>query len=160
MCEVNKCCCCVDLRTGAIVIAILQLIGGAGCFGMGASEWQNIMNGVVGLLAGVCLLVGAINYHQTATLVYLVLDMIAIVLAGVAMAVIIIGGATFTASVSGNPDFQDNQGAQDVVTAFGAIFITIFAIVYGLIALFYIYFWVCVFSFYKGLKSREIISPA
>ena len=111
MCEVNKCCCCVDLRTGAIVIAILQLIGGAGCFGMGASEWQNIMNGVVGLLAGVCLLVGAINYHQTATLVYLVLDMIAIVLVGVAMAVIIIGGATFTASVSGNPDFQDNQGA-------------------------------------------------
>ena len=160
MCEVNKCCCCVDLRTGAIVIAILQLIGGAGCFGMGASEWQNILNGVVGLLAGVCLLVGAINYHQTATLVYLVLDMIAIVLVGVAMAVIIIGGATVTASASGYPDLQDNQGAQDVVTAFGAIFITIFAIVYGLIALFYIYFWVCVFSFYKGLKSGEITSPA
>merc|ERR1712141_553159 len=105
MCEVNKCCCCVDLRTGAIVISILQLLGGAGCFGMGASEWPNILNGVVGLLAGLCLLFGAIKYHQTATLVYLVLDMIAIILAGVAMAVIIIviggGTATATASVSG-----------------------------------------------------------
>ena len=80
------------------MIAILQLIGGAGCFGMGASEWQNILNGVVGLLAGVCLLVGAIKHHQIATLVYLVLDMIAIILVGVAMAVIIIGISTTTAS--------------------------------------------------------------
>ena len=126
---------------------------------MGA-DWQNILSAVVGIGAGVCLLVGAIQYHQTATLVYLVLDMIAIVLVGVAMAVIIIGGATVTASASGHPDLQDNQGAQDVVQAFSATFIAIFAIVYGLIALFYIYFWVCVFSFYKGLKSGEITSPA
>ena len=99
---------------------------------------------------------------------YLILDMIAIVLVGVAMAVMIIGlggaATTATASVSGHPDLQNNQDAQDVLQNFGTGLaiagIVIFAIVYAIIALFYIYFWVCVFSFYKGLKSGEITSPA
>ena len=148
-------------------MAILQLIGGAGMFANGGA-WQDILNAVVGIGAGACLLFGAIKYHQTATLVYLVLDMIAIILVGVAMAVIIIGSATatasVTASVSGHPDLQNNQDAQDALqnlaTGLAIAGIVLFAIVYAIFALFYIYFWVCVFSFYKGLKSGEITSPA
>ena len=159
MCEVKKCCCCVDLRTGAIVMAILQLIGGAGMFGMGA-EWQNILSALVGVGAGVCLLFGAIKYHQMATLVYLVLQMVEIVLIGVAMLVGIIAGTAVTVAVSDHPDLQGNQDVQGAVQVGGAIVVVLTMIPFGIIALFYIYFWVCAFSFYKGLKTGEIASPA
>ena len=159
MCEVKKCCCCVDLRTGAIVMAILQLISGAGTFGMGA-EWQNILSGLVAIVAGVCLLFGAIKYHQMATLVYLVLDMISIVLVGVAMIVFATAGTVATVTVSDHPDLQGNEDLQGVVQVGGAIAIVLVMIPFGIIAFFYIYFWVCAFSFYKGLKTGEIASPA
>ena len=139
MCEVKKCCCCVDLRTGAIVMAILQLIGGAGMFGMGA-EWQNILSALVGVGAGVCLLFGAIKYHQQATLVYLVLQMIAIVLIVVAIIVAIVAFAALSGAA--------------------VTLIVIPLIIYGIFVSVHIYFWVCVFSFYKGLKTGEIASPA
>ena len=160
MCQVSKCCCCVDLRTGAIVMAILQLIGGAGMFANGGA-WQDILNAVVGIGAGACLLFGAIKYNQMATLVYLVFQMIAIVLIGVAMLVAIIGGTAVTVAVSGDPDLhQGNQDVQDAVQVGGAIVIVMACVMYGIYASFYIYFWVCVFSFYKGLKTGEIASPA
>ena len=160
MCQVSKCCCCVDLRTGAIVMAILQLIAGAGMFANGGA-WQDILNAVVGIGAGACLLFGAIKYNQMATLVYLVFQMIAIVLVGVAMLVVIIGGTAVTVAVSGDPDLhQGNQDVQDAVQVGGAIVIVMACVMYGIYASFYIYFWVCVFSFYKGLKTGEIASPA
>ena len=68
--------------------------------------------------------------------------MIEIVLIGVAMFVGII------ASCWGGGHYQVG----------GAM--ALFGIGFGIIALFYIYFWVCAFSFYKGLKTGEIASPA
>ena len=145
MCEVKKCCCCVDLRTGAIVMAILQLIGGAGMCGMGA--YLNILSDIlvypsIGIFvgAGVCLLFGAIKYHQLATQVYLVFQMIAIVLAGVG----IIYAIVVFAALSGA----------------AVALIVIPVIIYVIFASVHIYFWVCVFSFYKGMKTGTIKSPA
>ena len=139
MCQVSKCCCCVDLRTGALVMAVLQLIGGAGMFANGGT-WPDILNAVVGIGAGACLLFGAIKYHQMATLVYLVFQMIAIVLIGVALLVVIIVP----------------------VASWGVAIEFLIApmIIYIIFASFHIYFWVCIFSFYKGLKTGEIKSPA
>ena len=159
MCQVSKCCCCVDLRTGAIVMAILEIIGGFGLIGK-STEWPDILNVVVAIGAGVCLLFGAIKYHQMATLVYLVLQMIEIVLIGVAMLVGIIAGTAVTVAVSDHPDLQGNQDVQGAVQVGGAIVVVLTMIPFGIIALFYIYFWVCAFSFYKGLKTGEIASPA
>ena len=141
ICEVKKCCCCVDLRTGAIVMAILEIIGGLGLFGKGVSAglWPDILNGVVTTGAGACLLFGAIKYHQLATQVYLVFQMIAIVLAGVG----IIYAIVVFAALSGA----------------AVALIVIPVIIYVIFASVHIYFWVCVFSFYKGLKTGEIKSP-
>ena len=151
MCEVKKCCCCVDLRTGAIVMAILEIIGGLGLFGKGVSAglWPDILNGVVVTGAGACLLFGAIKYHQLATRVYLVLQMIAIVLLGVAMLMAIIWATAAASAVSERHGLQGNEGG--VATA---------VMIYGIFASLHIYFWLCVFSFYKGLKTGEITFPA
>ena len=139
MCEVKKCCCCVDLRTGAIVMAILEIIGGFGLIGK-STEWPDILNVVVAIGAGVCLLFGAIKYHQLATLVYLVLQMIAIVLIVVAIIVAIVAFAALSGAA--------------------VTLIVIPLIIYGIFVSVHIYFWVCVFSFYKGLKTGTIKSPA
>jgi len=148
MCEVQKCCCCVDLRTGAIVMAVLEIIGGLGMFGLG-SEWEYILNALVAIGTGVCLLFGAIKYDQTATLVYLILQMISIVL------ICVISALLFIAA---NASVSESSGLVPIDAAlwpFNAV-----AFVCCIVASIYIYFWVCAFSFYKGLKAGEITSPA
>ena len=151
MCQLKKCCCCVDLRTGAIVMAVLEIIGGLGMFAGGL--WQDILSAVVTIGAGVCLLFGAIKYHQLATLVYLVLQMIAIVLSGVAMIMVIIAATAITAT--GNSGVQGNAvGGTSVI-----VLASVLAAFYGIFTSLNIYFWVCVFSFYKGLKTGKITSP-
>ena len=106
MYQLKKCCCCVDLRTGAIVMAILEIIGGLGMFG-NPGGWPNYLNAVITIGAGACLLFGAIKCHQTAIpptinsikyhqLVYLVLEMVALVLIGVAMFMAIIWATAAT----------------------------------------------------------------
>ena len=151
MCELKKCCCCVDLRTGAIVMAILEIIGGLGMF---AGDEVAIGGAVVTVGAGLCLLFGAIKYHKLATLVYLVLQMIAIVLSGVAMIMVIVAATAVTATVSGSSHVHSNE-----VGAAGGVLLGVMASFYGIFASLNIYFWVCVFSFYKGLKTGKIASP-
>ena len=140
MYQLKKCCCCVDLRTGAILMAIVEIIGGLGMFGKSQLGWHDVLNNVFAIGAGVCLLFGAIKYHQLATQVYLVLQMIAIVLTGVG----IIYAIVVFAALSGA----------------AVTLIVIPLIIYVIFASVHIYFWVCVFSFYKAMKTGTIKSPA
>ena len=149
MYQLKKCCCCVDLRTGAILMAIVEIIGGLGMFGKSQLGWHDVLNNVFAIGAGVCLLFGAIKYHQLGTRVYLVLQMIAIVLLGVAMLMAIIWATAAASAVSERHGLQGNEGG--VATA---------VMIYGIFASLHIYFWLCVFSFYKGLKTGEITFPA
>ena len=74
-----KCCCCFDLRTGSIIIAVLQIVGSLGMLG-GATDEKTCWSVLVGVAAGICLLIGAIKSNASAILVYLILAMIDIVL--------------------------------------------------------------------------------
>ena len=137
--SLKKCCFCVDLRIGAIVIAILDIVGGITAFvtDYGKPE-ANFVAGVVSIIAGLCLLFGSIKYHETSTLVYLVLHMLSIVLYAISMFVLV-GVASGTAL------------AAVLIPHTVGIFCTQIII--------YIYFWSCVFSFYRGLKSGDVRSP-
>ena len=75
----NKCCCCVNLRTGAIVIAILGILGSFGQLHDKEHIYIGIISVVVGVLANLFLLHGAIKYNKTTTLVYLILEAIFII---------------------------------------------------------------------------------
>ena len=139
MCKLKKCCCCVNLRIGAIIIAIVEIGGGIGtCFSKNGRIELNYVSGVICIIAGLCLLFGSIKYHQGATLAYLVVHMLAIVLMAICMFV-------FIGFASGL-----------VPTWMILLVVTLLSTQIGLC----IYFWSCIFSFYKGLKSGDIVSAA
>ena len=130
----TKCCFCIDLRVGAIIIALLEMVAAIGCIIVSSPfPWYVIMFEVCGLIAGGCLLVGAISYHKIATTINLVLttmSMVFYVIAGIVLFVVTTGS-------------HDPIGRS--FNYVGALFI--------ILALINIYFWLCVFSFLRGLKS-------
>ena len=67
---------------GARVIAVLDILGGLGSFGLVYRVWQSIaystfgsVAGILFISAGACLLFGAINYNQMGVVVHLVLKL-------------------------------------------------------------------------------------
>jgi len=153
----KKCCCCIDLRVGAIIIGILQILGAIGQF------WNGII-GIIGaiamLVAGICLLVGALKYNQVPTLINLIFAMIVIVLDIVMGILFLVAGAAFLAADAntvavtvGSHEDPDLVKTVAVATSFAmgiACFIG---------SLIHLYLWVCVLSFWKELKSGKITSP-
>ena len=145
MCEVKKCCCCVDLRVGAITFAILEVaIAITAFYFVKGANYPGMMiaSALVGLAAGLCLLFGSIQYNATATAVYLVLQMISIVFFGIQIILSVVTSGML------------NRRKQPI---FGnAIFVGFLVLAFTLS----IYFWVCIFSLYRGLRRGEISSPA
>ena len=157
----SKCCCCVDLRTGAIVIAVLGLLGSFANFQHGLVV--GIISCVGGLAANLCLLHGAIKYNRTTTLVYLILDAIFMILLLVGLILIIVGLSSSTLS----PCFKSETSAAEIdwngtmVTCSVTVGILIALLVSFIIGIaISIYFWVCVYSFYDDLKKQQIPQPA
>ena len=73
----KKCCCCIELRAGAIVLAILQVFGSfidLAAIGKDGRTWLHVTNTAVELAVGILLLGAAIKQNLAATLVYLVLN--------------------------------------------------------------------------------------
>ena len=129
----TKCCCCVDLRAGAIVIAIVDIAIGL------ASLVKPESGSYVGCLlligAGISLLIGAIKENQIATIVSLVLQMIGVVAYVIIGILLIVSGSCYGPLVG-----------------LGVFFL--------IAASLQIYFWLCIFSFLKGLESVEVVSYA
>ena len=129
----SKCCCCVELRTGSLVLGVLGLLGGVGQFAQG-SFWGNFLLGIFYLIAYGALLFGAIKYNPVAVLVNLICTIIIMVL-GVIVAIILLVGST---------QFTDSNQSGAVLSV---------GIGYLLGVALNAYFWVCNYSFYKELKQ-------
>ena len=159
MCAVRKFCCCVDLRVGAIVIAILEIIitgGGYSYFGALFELYSaSVCAGVLSLIAGLCLLIGSIKYNKIGSIVYLVLKMIHIV--GTMVVTILLALIFFGALKPMIIGIEINDSIDGVGFALVS---TIYFLIYLLCTPINIYLWGCVFSFYKGMINEEIISPA
>ena len=132
----SKCCCCIDLRNGVIVIAVLHILGALGVLGY-ITFWGTIIELIVGLLAGTTLLYGAIKYNTTAIIIHIVLAVIEIInfLAVASLLLILAYGF-------GEPSL-----------AYHIIFLGSPVVIGGIL----IYFIVCVYKFYKETKSGTII---
>lgn len=157
---VRKFCCGVDMRIGGILMAILEILisgGGYSFLGLEYSSYPStwmylvisitcIVVAVISFVAGLCLLIGSIGYNKIASRVYLVLKMIQIVVTMVAtiLPALILAGTL-------------KPHREDWVTGLISI---IYLTIYLLCTPINIYFWVSVFSFYKGLVNKEIIPPA
>ena len=163
----SKCCCCVPLRTGSIVLAILGILGGIATFAQSGSMssfchgssfvhchgsmslfWFNVIEGIFYFLAYGALLFGAIKYNDKAVLFNLVLTAIIIVLEIVGAIIVLSSIETFVpelaSCLSHMPESCDQIKAAAVGTAAGICIVS--SVLNG-------YFWVCNYSFYKELKG-------
>ena len=85
----GKCCCCVDLRTGAMIIAVIGVVGAFINLGAGQG-WDNICFLISQLAASGCLLYGAIKREKVPTIIYLIFDMISIILIAIIIILLIV----------------------------------------------------------------------
>ena len=175
MCAFTKCCCCIELRIGAIIIAILDIVIGIPYFAVAiwgsvapitndvystgnsigsvfiAISVFNYLTGVVALGTGLCLLFGSIFNNKIATLVYLVFKLIGIVVAAIGMIVGIAGVIILGIAISSNSYGYPNHG---LLALYICLIVSDFISI-----LLQIYFWICVYGFYtRELKRREIVS--
>ena len=118
----QNCCCCIDLRVGTIIIAILEIIGGL-CNLAGGRDWDNIVVVCASAVAGICLLYGAIRCQQIPILINLICHMTAILFWSTIVCL----------------DYVELKITEGVL--------------YLMIVFLSLYFWLCVFSFYRGLRA-------
>ena len=152
----SKCCCCVPLRTGSLILAILGVLGGILSFATSRGDWSSIIQGIFYLLSYGFLLFGAIKYNEKALLVCLVLTAVSIVL-GVVFCIIAIANIETIA-----PQLANNCAAMiDDLNKLGMTCDQFKSTTIGIVAgifigasLVSVYFWICNYSFYKQLKEE------
>ena len=151
----SKCCCCVPLRTGSLVIAILGILGGLGLLAFskgltGLIRWPNIVEGIFVLLAYSFLLFGALKYNDKAVLVYVVLTALSIII-GIGFGIIAITNIEIVVPALAN-DCKALHSFVDCDNLRFRIIVTRAVKLFG-VSLVNIYFWLCNYSFYKELKE-------
>ena len=153
----GKCCCCVDLRTGAIIIAVLGLIASFGNFQHGVV--MGSISLVYGLICNLCLLHGAIKYNRTTTMVFLIMDALYIVLLLVFWILIIVAMASDEVSPcwkSENKEVKmEYAGYKDVECAVIVAVLVATLVGTSIILAISIYFWACVYGFFVDLKHQQ-----
>ena len=164
----SKCCCCVPLRTGSIILAILGILGGLGVFVGSQGFWFNIVLGVFYIVGYPALLFGAIKYNHKAVLVSLVCTAIIIAI-GIAFGIIVIASIeTFVPEFANNcasmvdVSSNGNNGQVDISGVCAVVRYTtmgITATIFFASAVINCYFWICNYSFYKELKGGNV-NPA
>ena len=142
--KVGKCCCCVDLRTGAILIAVLGIVGSLGSLAL-KTDWITITEVILGVLVYFCLLYGAIKINTIAVLIFLILDVIQIILVFAEGILFLVGGSLL------------NVVSQGEAVGIAAIIIGVCIILWACLQ---IYFFICIHSFYKKIIKGKTTSSA
>ena len=156
MCQQTKCCGCLPLRTGCIVIAIFAIVGSfAVYFNKDVGYGYKVPANLWGLAEGICLLIGAYLNNPILVLVYFILAIIGVVAQLIAIIVITL---TMTVWHTTGTAVAAGTAASTAVTA--ALAVLIVLVVIGCIVK--IYFIVVAWSFYKELKTggQDMSHPA
>ena len=131
--SVNKVCCCMGLRTGALFIAIIQTAMGLICIPSFAifenGTFLTILLPILIAPSGGCLLYAAIVNRRVGPLLYLVLTQIGVIIAAIA-------GITM-------PILEEVLGG----------FRTVYTVLYFFYVPILMYFWVCGHSFYSSFQN-------
>ena len=158
----DYCCCCINLRAGSIIIAIIQILSGFAIFlqvdfefrrrdeteggtnsgGRDTLIWLYFGSLIItcgtSVIAGICLLIGAISHNAILTLLNLIITSILLVFSN-------------TLGVWGI--FLIEGGLDERVLNL-RIASAIFLIVYSVLGF---YFWICVLSFLFKFKSGKYV---
>ena len=149
----------MDLRVGVMVIAIINIIEGLLTIGIATGltmRWGISIHFAAPVfvlleMSGAWLLYGALEYHQTATIIHLIFSMVSVVSYGI----LAIFSFVLSSFVCERVPYHTVQ-CQKVQWA-GPVVVGVFALIAALVQL---YFWACAFTFLKKLKSGPTTPPA
>ena len=149
---VSKCCCCIPLRTGCIILGVLGILSGIGLLATEWRQWFYVIEAVIFFAAYGPLLFGAIQYNQRAVLVSLG-SCALLILYGTVIGIIIAMPRIETF----RPELANNCAGVTSVER-GGISCDDFTQITDVSAFLIgsvldIYFWICMYSFYKDLKT-------
>ena len=155
----NKCCCCVSLRAGCIILAVVGIIVNCGFFGLAGQCGTNgcgndfyviTVGNVIGIIGCVCLLFGSINYNRIGVLVYLVVEIITIIL--------YFANAMMTFAAYAQYDNATKLIPKSAIPNTGKNTILASGISVLLVVLLSVYFWICVLSFFRKIGDNSFSS--
>ena len=159
--SIYRCCCCFDLRTGSIIIAILHIVVSLGILSLVLWNYQGdlstaiplstLLDCVAGVAVGICLLVGVIKSNASAILVYLILSPINFIIRCVVWSLSFGIFAVLSIFWDSHKRHQIDEGHVLGIFIIG-ITITVMALS--------IYFWFCVYRFYQLTKYGKVTSCA
>ena len=134
----NKCCCCLSLRTGAILIAIFQIVIGLIPL-IGLVTWNTVVIAILCVASGKCLLYGTFTNHLPTIMMSLFTSMIVVVFYVVAVinSIIVISGLD-----TNGPNFAE-IAAKDIAFGIGMMVLSVVNT----------YFCICIYSFKNELKA-------
>ena len=140
MCHQTKCCGCVPLRMGCLIIAILQIVLSFLWFVHdGVAYSYSVPVCLIGLAQGVCLLIGVLLNNQILVLISGILALIRIVVTLIVTVLIMVAIGLFASS-----------GAATTVATVAIALLFTFVIIELILD---IYFLIVVWSFYKELQA-------
>ena len=140
MCHQTKCCGCVPLRMGCLIIAILQIVFSFLWFVHdGVAYSYSVPVCLIGLAEGVCLLIGVLLNNQILVLISGILALIRIVVTLIVTVLIMVAIGLFASS-----------GAATTVATVSIALLFTFVIIELILD---IYFLIVVWSFYKELQA-------
>ena len=140
MCHQTKCCGCVPLRTGCLIIAILQIVFAFLWFVHdGLAYSYSVPVCLIGLAQGVCLLIGVLLNNQILVLISGILALIRIVVSLIIAVLFMVAIGLFASS-----------GAATTVATVAIALLFTFVIIELILD---IYFLIVVWSFYKELQA-------
>ena len=139
-----------------MVLAAIGLMGAVGLIIIDHSNWSHVVYGIFNIVPCAALLLGAIKNNQPALLFYLVMEAISVIL-GIIFGVIDVAAASAILPTEledncSQLNININSNSLDCDEVKGGV-IGILAATFWISVLLNMYFWACVYSFYKELKS-------
>ena len=151
----SKCCCCISLRTGSIILSIIGILGGIGTLIYYYGYWVYIVDAGVYLVAYGALLFGALKRNPTSVLVNLVLTGIGVVVGMILGIFALLVTPSFIPETSDNCARMEDQLDKMSLTCdqYKMIKIGSTVSIFLIASALNVYFWICNFSFYQELNA-------
>ena len=182
MFQQSKCCGCIPVRAGSIVMAVLII----GCHGYTAFGWYkygmaehaySVSMSIWGFAEGICLLIGALLNNSTLTLIYVILAitgtitiLVIIAILGVVILVLcevrtsILTVSNTVASLVKKSSLQPStlawlnmvEGKISLLIFGGTAVLVMFIVILVIVCVVRIYSTLVAWNFYKEIKKREV----
>ena len=152
----STCCCCIPLRVGSFILAIMGIVGGSIRLAYSEGKILYVSEGVWWIIAGVFLFFGCVRNHRKTVLVSLVLEVLAL-MDGLVILIFSVVNIEWAYPELANDcaDMNTGIGNMDIDCNKTRIWFLHWLVGKSCAEIIInIYFWACNYSFYKTFQSE------